>query len=552
VNDLNNMEPGVLFDKYGTHLIREVAMGGRIEVNTTYSSTTTGYTTEATAAVNAHIKYLKAALNLEAGAAYDNDCAKENIDEETEIKQFGGAFINTSSIEACSQNYGAWIQSFDQNLSNSALAGIVGENSLVGLWDLLDPADTARRQELENYFVESADESYDELCELFKLNNKRKVTVSIPDVDGAVPGKVEGNTSPYQRGEQVTLTAVPSAGFDFDGWYLGEEKLTADRVYTFAIDVDISLTAKFVRGEGLNGSGTSQDPYIITSREDFADIAKNMSAYYKLANDIDFGLMSWTPISGVFTGYIDGNGHKLTNVKITRSASAVTSDVCLGLFEQIATTSDGGGYIYNLHIWNSSLNVSECHDGSGTIYAGLLCGINNGTIDNCTFLSDVVSVKRDKSNVGTIAGASLNRIVNCQLATISVSGNGNIGGVAGYLSPSAVVELCHVSSSGNGDSSIELIAVNSNRSAGGIAGLAEGCTIKNCTVDYTRFSLAGDMRLVPAMGVISGYQLGGYLTGNPNTIAAITKECTDSSYKTCFFGVSWGICGRGDYNPVIN
>ena len=180
-----------------------------------------------------------------------------------------------------------------------------------------------------------------------------------------------------------------------------------------------------------------------------------------------------------------------------------------------------------------------------------LIGINYGNIDSCTFAMVTVSVKRDKSNIGTIAGASTGTIRNCQLATVNLSGSGNIGGVAGYISPTATVELCHVSSSQNGNSKIELISKNSNRSAGGIGGLVEGATIKSCTVDYTDFTLLGDMSLVPAMGIISGYQLGGYLLNIPDTKAAITKTCSDPGYRACFFYISWGICGRADYNPTI-
>lgn len=69
------------------------------------------------------------------------------------------------------------------------------------------------------------------------------------------------------------------------------------------------------------GSGTSADPYIITTAAQLADIPTfGMSAFYKLENDIDLSSYgNWTPIgsSGTpFKGVFDGNKHEITGLTI--------------------------------------------------------------------------------------------------------------------------------------------------------------------------------------------------------------------------------------------
>lgn len=169
-NDLLTMEAGALYDKYGTHLIKEAVMGGRMEISSAYSSTTSSSTTSVQAAVNAHIKFLKSAsVNTEASASYENALSKENVQSNTKIKQFGGALVDTHSREALASNYSKWVESFDQSLEYAALSGVVGENSLLGLWELLPAGNETRAEELQDKFIELSENSYDELCARFKL-----------------------------------------------------------------------------------------------------------------------------------------------------------------------------------------------------------------------------------------------------------------------------------------------------------------------------------------------------------------------------------------------
>lgn len=66
----------------------------------------------------------------------------------------------------------------------------------------------------------------------------------------------------------------------------------------------------------LNGSGTEADPYQITSSADWTEINNDLTAYYELQNDIDFGngAIASIDFSTPFSGTIDGAGYAIRNV----------------------------------------------------------------------------------------------------------------------------------------------------------------------------------------------------------------------------------------------
>ena len=59
----------------------------------------------------------------------------------------------------------------------------------------------------------------------------------------------KGTVSPagqtVEHGANATVVATPKAAYNFDGWYNGTTKVFSNASYTFAVTVNISLTAKF-------------------------------------------------------------------------------------------------------------------------------------------------------------------------------------------------------------------------------------------------------------------------------------------------------------------
>lgn len=105
-----------------------------------------------------------------------------------------------------------------------------------------------------------------------------RASMTVTAVDSRQGGHVEGSsedesvgyavTNEVENGESTTLTAVPDAGYVFDGWYarnddgsLGDEPLSADAVWTFVPEDNMTVEARFVEApkykvtvQAVNGS----------------------------------------------------------------------------------------------------------------------------------------------------------------------------------------------------------------------------------------------------------------------------------------------------------
>ena len=67
----------------------------------------------------------------------------------------------------------------------------------------------------------------------------------------AAASPAEGGTAvgsgSYEFGASATLTAAANEGYTFDGWYSGDTKLSGEAAYSFRVEQDVSLTAKFTK-----------------------------------------------------------------------------------------------------------------------------------------------------------------------------------------------------------------------------------------------------------------------------------------------------------------
>ncbi len=76
--------------------------------------------------------------------------------------------------------------------------------------------------------------------------------VSVTATNGTVTG--EGM---YLIGSEVTLVAEADEGYKFSGWYVGEESVSDEVEYTFILEADVELIAKFTKKStgGFGGGG---------------------------------------------------------------------------------------------------------------------------------------------------------------------------------------------------------------------------------------------------------------------------------------------------------
>lgn len=260
----------------------------------------------------------------------------------------------------------------------------------------------------------------------------------------------------------------------------------------------------------VNNSTSSEsknDDYItIDSKEKLEMISSALNGSYRLTKDIV--LDEWLPIgtaNAPFTGYFDGNGYQIKNMKITNELlpQEELEDVNIygGLFGYNA------GVITNLNLVDFSINcnVSFQHEKEVKTYLGGIAGKNSGLITN-TYASGSIegSSSVGKLRIGLISGKNVHEIINCSSkgfikGTVN-DDNARLGGIAGEInSKSGKIEKSWT------DSEIIGISINDgNIYAGGITGVLESGNIINC-YSIGNIDLEGKGKSKEYAGGITGY-----------------------------------------------
>lgn len=189
------------------------------------------------------------------------------------------------------------------------------------------------------------------------------------------------------------------------------------------------LSFLFLIIQGLfawSGSGTSGDPYQITSTADWNTLASNVAngntysnTYFKLTADITVTTM----VTATFSGTFDGGGHILTfNYTATGDNAApfayITGATIMNLrvagtintgykfAAGIAAQTDGTTNITNCQ---SSVTINSSVDGDGT-HGGLIGCQSSGTLDisNCLFDGELLGASTSGCGgfVGWVANSS--------------------------------------------------------------------------------------------------------------------------------------------------
>lgn len=226
----------------------------------------------------------------------------------------------------------------------------------------------------------------------------------------------------------------------------------------------LSLLLALVIVLGLSpGSAWAANTKPVRSAEDFSDMAANGN--YILMADIEI-TAPYGNSSQKFTGTFDGNGHTITlniNDNILNNG---------GAFSYIGQT----GTVKDLIIFGSI---------TGNNNIGGIAGKSEGTIENCYNAANVIGNRYVGGIAGYLGEKNIAAFVeNCSntgniSATASKRGQGQAGGIAGYIQNSSSV-ISNCCNSG---------AVTAKTQAGAIAGYCQG-TVKNCYWDMTRS--AGD------------------------------------------------------------
>ena len=215
-----------------------------------------------------------------------------------------------------------------------------------------------------------------------------------------------------------------------------------------------------------SGTGDSSDPYIIKTAEQLAFLAKQVNGgetyrgkYFQLEADLDLSGSEWTPIGTEtvpFSGKFSGNGHVLTNVKISAAGDYI------GLFGY------NTGTITYVGIESGEISGGNC--------TGSICGLNAGTITGCYNNAPVTG----KESAGGVCGKN-SGTVQMSYNTGAVTGTLKTGGVCGESADGSTLANCYNTGMLVGDSvvggicgSVEISAdVSSSFSMAEICGNSE-------------------------------------------------------------------------------
>jgi hypothetical protein len=189
----------------------------------------------------------------------------------------------------------------------------------------------------------------------------------------------------------------------------------------------------------LKGAGTAQNPYLLTCSNDFKLIDNNPSAYYEVANDIDFLSIPFEGPKRAFTGKLDGKEHTLSNLCLMGG----------GLLREVKDSAE----ITNIKVENPILLLSDQHMemAAGVLANSMQGGVDTAGVASYALLSNVhvanpvIKAVGYPEIIGTIVGyVALNTDVNtCSVTDAEIlAPDAQVGGVIGKSQTYSQIHAC--------------------------------------------------------------------------------------------------------------
>ncbi len=350
--------------------------------------------------------------------------------------------------------------SYDYGTGKIFRSQIEGEDTVDSIYTQV----LLREEELEQQFAK-------DIAYIFASNNAFMMSIdgsiynlTSTEENGVICGEV-------QLGSTVYLNAIPETicqlfNIDSNDYaYVGDNILHKDGIFKMrSSQSEVFLIYKgqpvsticFVDATSSTfsgGSGTVDDPYLISSAYQFNQINEGMDKYYRLIKDIDFENERVYPIGRIelsngsveyeqFNGVVDGNGHTISNLM-------VVGDDYTGVFGRIGED----GVVKNLsfdYVRIQASGYSSAKESTYSFYAGIIAGDNHGVVRNCYIYSSKfenakesnVEIISNTTNegaersvyfyVGGIAGRNngLIQFVSVSQASISVDSTHDFGGAS--------------------------------------------------------------------------------------------------------------------------
>ncbi len=172
-----------------------------------------------------------------------------------------------------------------------------------------------------------------------------------------------------------------------------------------------------------DGDGSAATPYQIKTVEDLKTLATEVNEgqnyanqFFKLTADLSLNNEEWISIGNdakTFKGTFDGDGHTISDFKITQSSTAADgTQHGRGLFGGLE-----GGKIKNLGIANGQVTNKQQNV---AVLVGVIKG--NGSMENCYVLNSSLEMDGGSGQFGLLIGRTFNAtITNCFVANSTLS-----------------------------------------------------------------------------------------------------------------------------------
>lgn len=383
-----------------------------------------------------------------------------NCQKESNANKYASTWYYTQNVDG-GKNLGT--QKTDASFKNEFVDKaneFIYKNPLVEdkyTWNFSDGKFTLNKQ-MEIYVVENYKRNDPQVSYTLDVKNATTTYTYTWKVDNEQITPVEGSNG--------TTISLPLSNKKRTGSVTLKDSKTQQVILTKYFDINPKYYSIDLYADNYTrGTGTKEDPYIISSDLELAKLARDVqnkqlqeNKYFKLSSDINLNQALWMPIGttnyngAVFKGKFDGDGHTIENMHIS--------------------------WADNSSAWNAWALFATVQ-GTAANEAGF-CRITNLIIDNALIEKEPSPNQNEKSgNVAVLVGEVLTKgyveISNIIVRNSTITDNNDtytrnqfrVGGIVGNLEENHATRLFNLSS----DVKIKML---SNARLNGECFMAEG------------------------------------------------------------------------------